>query len=93
MYCNTGDWVENCTALVEHESGRLELFAYRPQFPGSAWQPLISAPEQDEPKQPVTVSPHDHSLSEEWPNPVTTADWTAHPARNASGELPRTIPK
>ena len=93
MYCNTGDWVENCTALVEHESGRLELFAYRPQFPGSAWQPLISAPEQDEPKQPVTVSTHDHSMSEEWPNPVTTADWTAHPARNASGELPRTIPK
>jgi UDP-2,3-diacylglucosamine pyrophosphatase LpxH len=25
LYCNTGDWIENCTALVEHESGRLEL--------------------------------------------------------------------
>lgn len=25
LYCNTGDWVENCTALVEHESGELEL--------------------------------------------------------------------
>lgn len=24
-YCNTGDWVENCTALVEHEAGDLEL--------------------------------------------------------------------
>ena len=24
-YCNTGDWIENCTALVEHEDGRLEL--------------------------------------------------------------------
>ena len=24
-YCNTGDWVENCTGLVEHESGELEL--------------------------------------------------------------------
>ena len=24
-YCNTGDWVESCTALVEHESGELEL--------------------------------------------------------------------
>lgn len=25
QYCNTGDWVENCTALVEHDDGRLEL--------------------------------------------------------------------
>jgi UDP-2,3-diacylglucosamine pyrophosphatase LpxH len=24
-YCNTGDWVENCTALVEHHDGGLEL--------------------------------------------------------------------
>ncbi len=25
VYCNTGDWVDNCTAAVEHEDGRLEL--------------------------------------------------------------------
>jgi UDP-2,3-diacylglucosamine pyrophosphatase LpxH len=24
-YCNTGDWVKNCTALVEHMDGRLAL--------------------------------------------------------------------
>lgn len=24
-YINTGDWVESCTAIVEHEDGRLEL--------------------------------------------------------------------
>lgn len=24
-YCNTGDWIENCTALVENEDGSLEL--------------------------------------------------------------------
>ncbi|MEW4488213.1 UDP-2,3-diacylglucosamine diphosphatase [Thalassoglobus sp. JC818] len=24
-YCNTGDWVENCTALLEHHDGTLEL--------------------------------------------------------------------
>ncbi len=32
LYLNTGDWVESCTALVEHEDGRLELLdwpAYR----------------------------------------------------------------
>jgi UDP-2,3-diacylglucosamine pyrophosphatase LpxH len=27
-YCNTGDWVENCTAFVEHEDGVLELVNY-----------------------------------------------------------------
>jgi len=25
LYCNTGDWVESCTALVEHTDGALEL--------------------------------------------------------------------
>jgi UDP-2,3-diacylglucosamine pyrophosphatase LpxH len=25
MYLNNGDWVESCTALVEHHDGRLEL--------------------------------------------------------------------
>jgi len=29
-YCNDGDWVESCTALVEHASGELELIAWRP---------------------------------------------------------------
>ena len=25
LYCNTGDWVENCTALVENDAGNIEL--------------------------------------------------------------------
>jgi UDP-2,3-diacylglucosamine pyrophosphatase LpxH len=25
LYCNDGDWVESCTALVEHPSGQLEI--------------------------------------------------------------------
>lgn len=25
-YCNTGDWVESCTALVERKDGRIELY-------------------------------------------------------------------
>ncbi len=29
LYCNTGDWVENCTALVETESGELRLLWWR----------------------------------------------------------------
>jgi UDP-2,3-diacylglucosamine pyrophosphatase LpxH len=30
LYCNDGDWVESCTALVEHQSGRLELVRWAP---------------------------------------------------------------
>lgn len=28
IYANTGDWVESCSALVEHEDGRLELLEH-----------------------------------------------------------------
>lgn len=28
LYCNAGDWVENCTALVEDHNGRIELFRW-----------------------------------------------------------------
>lgn len=35
-YCNTGDWVENCTALVEGANGQLEIIDWTKQ--GSAIQ-------------------------------------------------------
>jgi UDP-2,3-diacylglucosamine pyrophosphatase LpxH len=28
-YINTGDWVESCTALVEHEDGRMEIIRWQ----------------------------------------------------------------
>jgi UDP-2,3-diacylglucosamine pyrophosphatase LpxH len=28
LYCNDGDWVESCTALVEHPDGRLEILEW-----------------------------------------------------------------
>jgi UDP-2,3-diacylglucosamine pyrophosphatase LpxH len=28
IYCNDGDWVESCTALVEHDDGRLEILRW-----------------------------------------------------------------
>ena len=31
VYCNDGDWVESCTALVERPDGALELLTWRPQ--------------------------------------------------------------
>src|ERR1700748_753508 len=30
LYCNDGDWVESCTALVEHMDGRLEIIQWVP---------------------------------------------------------------
>lgn len=44
-YINTGDWVENCTAVVEHEDGRFELLHFKPvgdeHLPASgAWKTL-----------------------------------------------------
>ena len=30
-YINTGDWVESCTAVVEHEDGRMEIIAWPAQ--------------------------------------------------------------
>lgn len=31
LYCNDGDWVESCTALVEKHDGRLELLSWSDQ--------------------------------------------------------------
>ncbi len=31
LYCNDGDWVESCTALVEHMDGRLEIIHWAEQ--------------------------------------------------------------
>ncbi|MGD2082344.1 MAG: UDP-2,3-diacylglucosamine diphosphatase [Chromatiales bacterium] len=31
LYCNCGDWVESCTALVEHHDGRLEILRWTEQ--------------------------------------------------------------
>jgi len=31
LYCNDGDWVDSCTALVERHDGKLELFHWTEQ--------------------------------------------------------------
>lgn len=37
LYCNDGDWVESCTALVEHPDGRLELVDWAAEQRLSFW--------------------------------------------------------
>ena len=40
-YCNDGDWVESCTALVEHADGRLEILRWV-EDPAAFLQPASS---------------------------------------------------
>ena len=48
-YVNTGDWVESCTAVVEHESGRIELVEWHREKKTLAPPPIpasLPAPRQ-----------------------------------------------
>lgn len=38
LYCNDGDWVESCTALVEHMDGRLEVLHWPRERPHAVSQ-------------------------------------------------------
>jgi len=49
-YCNCGDWVESCTALVEHHDGRLELLRWT-----EARQVIASSQARPEP-QPLPAA-------------------------------------
>ncbi len=47
MYCNIGDWVEHCTALVEHLDGTLQLIPYYGDETSSAFSgPRVARPIQ-----------------------------------------------
>ena len=66
-YINCGDWVESCTALVEHHDGRLEI------LDGLAFNEMV---------RQARGLPADHRETEEWPEPVlalrngnTAAQW------------------
>ncbi len=39
LYCNDGDWVESCTALVEHFDGRLEILHWAEKRQLHSWLP------------------------------------------------------
>ena len=49
LYCNDGDWVESCTALVEQPSGELELLTWRPQVAVAALAQPIRTPHSGAP--------------------------------------------
>lgn len=49
LYCNCGDWIDHCSALVEHVDGRLEVIRWRsyrrqtPQGTAEAALPAVAA--------------------------------------------------
>ncbi len=43
IYCNDGDWVESCTALVEDQAGELSLLRWRPSAAAIASSALAAA--------------------------------------------------
>ncbi len=50
LYCNDGDWVESCTALVEHLDGRLEIIHWLDR---RALDPLRAKPYRSRPALPT----------------------------------------
>jgi UDP-2,3-diacylglucosamine pyrophosphatase LpxH len=42
VYCNDGDWVESCTALVEDQAGELSLLRWRPSVAAVAASATLS---------------------------------------------------
>lgn len=44
-YINTGDWVESCTALVEHFNGQLEIVKWNHQDKAEPLTPVLAAAE------------------------------------------------
>jgi hypothetical protein len=46
-YVNCGDWVESCTAVVEHFDGRLEIIDWVNPAPARKADNRISSPRPD----------------------------------------------
>jgi UDP-2,3-diacylglucosamine pyrophosphatase LpxH len=60
LYCNTGDWVENCTALVEEEDGKLSIVHWLSEWEReigavNSTPDAVSEPEFEEELVPMTV--------------------------------------
>ena len=58
LYCNDGDWVESCTALVEHYDGRLEIIQWvEPDFVSAGLSPKeVRRKKRKKDKKPAATS-------------------------------------
>ena len=75
QYCNTGDWVESCTALVEHHDGRLELVEWIAELAARTQSGVMESAAIDLPATPVPlVAALRQALSIGEQRPVVAAD-------------------
>ncbi len=63
LYCNDGDWVESCTALVEHLDGRLEILKWA-EMPHVVGDGQVGANEWTSPLSQTPGFPKSTALSE-----------------------------
>lgn len=57
LYINDGDWVESCTALVEHMDGRMEILEWAKLRSWSAVREAGALPEPAEPAASPVIDP------------------------------------
>jgi len=55
LYCNDGDWVESCSALVEHFGGRLELIDWSSRVAHDPWAMAASNSEDADEEVPALL--------------------------------------
>jgi len=63
QYVNTGDWVQSCTALAEHESGDLELLRWIPDNHGIQEEILSDAPLSQDDAHPLSAETLDSEFA------------------------------
>lgn len=64
LYCNDGDWVESCTALVEHYDGRMEILTWTDMRNLTPLEAYSKAKECEFSSLPTPGSPKSTVLSE-----------------------------
>lgn len=62
VYCNDGDWVESCTALVEHDDGRLEILRWADLYAASL-PPTFETATCESPSSPTPGIPRSMASS------------------------------
>ena len=82
LYCNTGDWTESCTALVEHEDGRIEMVWWAKEWAS------IQAKAAGEPMLPFPPMPAESSAAALLRERLLNAFSRKRAAGPAAGEQP-----
>ena len=74
LYCNTGDWIESCSALVEHPDGSLEIIRWREELERAAQTPEPAAVAQGVELESASLGDDDNDDDPTaWPEEIDAA--------------------